>query len=59
MTDVDKKALVHELRQLAKALEQGKAAQQEKLLISNIAVRLLDAFGAGAMVKGVVTGFFK
>lgn len=59
MTDAEKKSLVSELRQLAKAVEMGKDVKSEKLLISNIAVRLLDAFGAGAMVKNMVVGFFK
>ena len=59
MTADEKKALITDLRQLAKAIESGRDVAAEKLLISNIAVRLLDAFGAGAMVKNMVVGFFK
>lgn len=59
MTDIDKKALVLELRQLAKAIEMGRTVAQEKPLIGQIATRLLDAVNAGTLAKTMVAGFFK
>lgn len=59
MNDVERKALVSELKQLTKALEAGKGILDEKPLIRSIADRLLTEVKAPTMARSIALGYFK
>lgn len=59
MTSEERKILVTELKLLTKAVEAGRALMDEKILIRNIAGRLLEEAKAGALARSIALGFFK
>lgn len=59
MTDSERKSLVSELKQLAKALEAGRGVTDEKVLIRTIADRLLTEVKAPVMARNIALGYFK
>lgn len=59
MTDEERKAMVSELKQLAKAIEAGRNIADEKPLIRSIASRLLTEAKAPAMARNIALGYFK